>query len=176
MASNEVVGGEDVGLLGDEELADGQGQGLFEGVGVGFFGGVFALLGGDEQGVVAVGELGFEVAPDAVEGTGGGAGLFDVADAGVVEFGFEVAVEAGALEGFSEEVVFECLILKVLAEVGEALLAILEGVDDFFEHCDYFVVIDRFRHSVGAFPVQVLLRSTGCEPLRLGPVGAGSAD
>ncbi len=95
MGADEVVGHADVGLLGGEELLDGQRQGLREGVVVGLLEGVFALLGGDEEGVVAVGEAGLEVAPDAVEGAGGGAGLVDVVDAGVVELVFEVAVEAG---------------------------------------------------------------------------------
>jgi hypothetical protein len=80
--------------------------------------------------VVAAAELGLEVAPDAVEGAGGGARLLDVVDAVLVEDLFEVAAEACALEGFGQEVALESFILEMFADVGEALLAVEKNADD----------------------------------------------
>ena len=147
MVADVVVRGEDVGLLGGEELLDREREGLLEGVGVGLLGGVFALLGGDEKLVIATDDLGLDVAPDAVEGAGGSAGLLYVMHAGVMELAFEVGAEAGAVEAFGEEVPLELRVMEMLADVGEALLAVLEAVDDVLQYADYFVVVDRFCHG-----------------------------
>ena len=80
----------------------GSGRGCSRAFGVGLLGGVFALLGGDEKLVIATDDLGLDVAPDAVEGAGGGAGFLHVVDAGVVEFTFEVGAEAGRGGGFRQ--------------------------------------------------------------------------
>ena len=140
MALHVVVGGEDVRLLLCDQLANGQRQILVEGVGVGLLGLVFTLLGGLEEGVVAAAELGLEVSPDAMEGAGGGAGLLDVVDAVLVEDLFEIAAEAGAFEGLGEEVALQGFVLEVLADVGEALLAVEEGADERVEGEFHFVL------------------------------------
>jgi len=147
MIADVVVRGEDVRLLGGEELLDGERERLLEGVGVSLLGGVFALLGGDEELVVAVDDLGLDVAPNAMEGSGGGAGLLHVMHAGMVELVFEFGAEVGALEAFGEEVALELGILEVLSDVSEALLAVLEAVDDVLQYANYFVVIDGFCHG-----------------------------
>ena len=66
-ALTKSVGFLDVGLLRGQELADLAGQVLFQGILVGLLGGVFALFGSFKQGVIAAAELGFQVAPGAME-------------------------------------------------------------------------------------------------------------
>jgi hypothetical protein len=129
-----------MGLLLGDELADGQRKILVEGVSVGFLGCIFALLGGLEKGVVSSSELGLEISPGAVEGSGGGARLFDVVDAVLVEDFFKVAAEACTLEGLGEEVTLQGLIFDVLADIGEALLAVEEGADKRVESEFHFVL------------------------------------
>ncbi len=124
-----VMRGKDVGLLLGEKLPNGQGQLLFERVLIGLFGLIFALLRGFEKGVVAATQLRFQVSPDAMDGAGGGSGLLDVVLAEAMQFVFELCSEVGALQAFSEEVSLELIVLQVLADIGEALLAVLQGVD-----------------------------------------------
>lgn len=160
-----VVRGDDVLLLGDEELLDWERERLFEGVGVGLLGYVFTLFGDGEDFVVALDDAELYVAPGAMESAGDGAGLLHVVDASVVEFGLEFAAEAGALEGFSYKELLEVRVLEMLGEIGKALLAVFEGVDDVLEDFDYFFIVDRFSHDV--FPSELLscgAGSVGCGP------------
>jgi hypothetical protein len=153
VVANVVVGSDDVLLLGDEKLLDGERERLLEGIGVGLLGYVFTLLGDGEDFVVALDNAELDVAPGAMKGTGKGAGLFHVVNTRVVKFALEVAAEASALERFGYEELLEMRVLKMLGEIGEALLAIFEGVDDVLEDLDYFFVVDRFSHNV--FPSEL---------------------
>ena len=77
--------------------------------------------------MVSAAQLGLQVAPGAMEGSGGRAGLLDVMDAVLMKNLFEVSAEAGAFERLGQEVALQRLVLQVIADVGEALLAILQG-------------------------------------------------
>ena len=127
-------------LLGNE-LADGQGEILIERVSVCLFGFVLALLGGFEESVVAAAELGFEVTPNTVKGASGSAGLFYVVDAVLMEDLLEITAEAGALEGFGQEIALESVVFEVLADVSETLLAVEEGADKRVERTLHFMLL-----------------------------------
>ena len=141
--------GENLLLLLDEELADGQREVVLEGLCVGFLGFVFALLRGLEEAVVAGAELGFEVAPGAVDGAGYGAGFLDVGHAGAVEFVLELGAEVGALEAFGEEEALEGDVLEVVADIGKAFLAVLEGLDEVEENSLHLFILGRSVYSIG---------------------------
>ena len=66
---DEVVGSDDLGLLLVEKLADGEGEVVLQGLGVGFDGFVLALFGRFEDAVISGAEFGFEIAPGAVDGS-----------------------------------------------------------------------------------------------------------
>ena len=48
--------------------------------------------------MIAAGDLGLEISPDAVDGPGGGSGLVDVVNALTMQLVFELGTEVGALE------------------------------------------------------------------------------
>ena len=139
----EVVRGEDLLLLLDEEFADGEREIVLEGLRIGLFGLVFALLGGLEEAVITGAELGFEVAPGAVDRSGDGAGLLDVRHAGAVELVLELGAEVGALEAFGEEEAFEVDVLEMVADIGKALLAVLQSLDEVEENSLHLFVLRR---------------------------------
>ena len=69
---DEIVRGEHVCLLFDEEFADRQRKLMIEGLFVGLLGFILALFGGFEQAVIAGAELCFEISPGAMNGAGHG--------------------------------------------------------------------------------------------------------
>lgn len=160
-----VVRGEDVGLLLGDELVNGEGEFLGEGVFVGLFGLVFPLLCCLEKGMIAAAELCLEIAPDAVDGAGGASRFLDVVLALAVELVLEFGPEVGALEGFGEEEAFEGLILEVLADVGEAPLAVLQGIDEGVEHTLDFVLLGGIGGHRSSYisGMGVEAGSTGCQ-------------
>src|SRR5882757_9828198 len=95
MVADVVVRSEHVGLLLSDQLAHGQGEILLERVGVGLLGSVFLFLGSLKEGMVSAAQLCFQVAPGAMESAGGGAGLFHVMHAVLMEHLFQIASEAG---------------------------------------------------------------------------------
>lgn len=129
-----------MGLLLSDELVEGEGELLFEGVFVGFFGFILASLGGFEEGVVAADQPGLEITPDAMDGARRGAGHVDVMLASAVEFVFEFCAEVSALKRFGEEEALEGVVLEVFADVREAFLAVLEGADEGVEDAFGFVL------------------------------------
>jgi hypothetical protein len=140
MTLHVVMRGENVCLLFGDELTDGEREVLVERVGVGLFGFVLALLGCFEEGVVAASELRFEISPYTMYCAGGGAGLFDVVNAVLMEDLLEVAAKAGAFEGFGQEIALESVVFEVLADVGEALLAVEEAADESVERALHFML------------------------------------
>jgi hypothetical protein len=129
-----------MGLLLSDELVEGEGELLFEGVFIGLFGLILASFGGFEEGVVAAAEACFEITPDPVDGSGGSAGVVDIVLASAVEFVFEFCAEVSALERFGEEEALEGVVLEVFADVREAFLAVLEGADEGVEDAFGFVL------------------------------------
>ena len=164
----EVMRGQDLLLLLDEKFADGQGEIVFESFCVGFLGFVLALFRGLEEAVIVGTELGFEVAPGAVDGAGHGAGLLYVGHAGAVEFVLELSAEVGALEAFGEEVALEGDVLEVVADIGKAFLAVLESLDEVEENSLHLFILGR--------SVSVLVDINSFLANGHGDARAGSAD
>ncbi len=146
---DEAVGGEDLLLLLDEEFADGEGELVIEGLLIGLLGFVLAIFGGLEEAVIAAAELGFEVAPGAVECAGDGTGLLDVGHAGAVEFIFQLGTEVSALEALGEEEALEGDVLEVVADIGKAFLAVFEGLDEVEENGLHLLVSGGTVQNIG---------------------------
>ena len=146
---DEVMRGEDLLLLLNEEFADWQGEIAIESFFVGLLGFVLTLFGGLEKTMITGAEFGFEVAPGAVDGAGDGAGFLDVGHAGAMEFVFELGAEVGAFEALGEEETLERDVLQVVADIGKAFLAVLEGLDEVEENTLHLFILGRSIHSVG---------------------------
>jgi len=127
-------------LLLRHQLPNWQGKILPKCVGIGFFGSVFALLGCLQQGMVSAAQLCFQIAPHPVESPRCRAGLLDVMDAVLVKHLFQVASEARALQRFSQEIALQRLVLQMFADIGKALLAVQESVDQGVEGMLHFVL------------------------------------
>jgi hypothetical protein len=76
-----------------------------------------------------------------VEGADSSAGFLDVVNAVLVKKLLQVAAEAGALEGFGEEIALEGVVFEMLADVCEAFLAVEEGTDEGVESELHFVLL-----------------------------------
>src|ERR1700732_5263557 len=85
VTADKIVRCQHVGLLFRDHLPNRQRKILVESVSVGLFGGVFPVLSGLKQSVVSAPQLCFQVSPDAMDGSGGGAGLLDVMNAVLVK-------------------------------------------------------------------------------------------
>lgn len=116
----------DVLLLALKDGAHGTADaGVFEGFFVGFFSCVFSLFGRFEKGVVAAAEVGFEVAPDAVDGSGSGsADVIRLAGVRAV-FGLELGGEGAAGLRFLHEEGLGGGVFEMLTDVGEASFPIM---------------------------------------------------
>ena len=145
----EVMRDENLLLLLDEELANWQRKVMLQSLCVGFLGFILTLFGGPEETVVAAAEFGFKVAPGAVDGAGDGAGLLDVGHAGAVKLVLEFGAEVGALEALGEEVALEGDVLEVVADIGKAFLAVLEGLYEVEENCFHLFILGRSVYGVG---------------------------
>jgi len=156
-----VVGGEDVGLLGGEELMDGQREVLFEGVLVGSFGDIFSLLGGFEQGVIAADDPSFQIAPDSMDGTDRGAGFLDIVIALTAQLFFELGAEVSALEGLAEEEALKGVVWEVLANIREAFLAVVQGGDERTKDAFGLVQLGGVSGHAGLVPFGVVLDRQG---------------
>jgi hypothetical protein len=75
--------------------------------------------------------------------------FLDVGHTGAVELIFELGAEVGALEALGEEEALEGDVLEVLADVGEAFLAVLEGLDEVEENCLHLFILGRSVQCIG---------------------------
>jgi hypothetical protein len=91
--------------------------------------------------MVAATEFGLEVSPDALEGANGCAGLLDVVNAVLVEDLLEVATEAGSFQRLREKVALKGFVFQMVADVGEAFLAVEKGADEGVESALHFVLL-----------------------------------
>lgn len=71
MAADKIVRGKDVRLLFRDELADRKRQILIEYVGVRFFDFILTLFSGRKKSVVSCAQLGLQISPCAMKGSGG---------------------------------------------------------------------------------------------------------
>jgi hypothetical protein len=104
--ANIIVGGKNVRLLLDQQLADRQRQFPVERVGIGLFGLVLALFGGLKQRVIAAAELRLYLRPGPMQGAGDRARLVYVSDAMAVQLVFEFSAEVCSFQRFSKEITF----------------------------------------------------------------------
>jgi hypothetical protein len=118
-----------MGLLLRQNLAYRQWQILLQGIGIGIFGRILALLGSGQQAVIVAAQLCFQIAPDAMQRTGRGAGLLDVVKSVLMKNLFEIAAKARSFQRLGKEVSFQRLILQVIAYLCESLLAIDKNID-----------------------------------------------
>jgi hypothetical protein len=84
-----------------------------------------------------------------VDCAGDGAGFLDVGHAGAVQFVFKLGAEVGALEALGQEEALEGDVFEVIANIGKAFLAVLEGLDEVEENSLHLFVLSRSVHSVG---------------------------
>ena len=84
-----------------------------------------------EQSVVSAAQLRLQVSPGALKSADRRTGLFDVMDPILVKDLFEIAAEARSLQRLCQEVALQCLVFQMIADFGEALLAIQERADEF---------------------------------------------
>jgi hypothetical protein len=120
----------DAGGLGEQNLANGEGEFLVQSLGVGLCGSELLLLGSLKQGLIPASEFGFELAPYAIQGSSDGFPLCDIVDTLVVKDGFELAAKLCTNERFVEEIELDVGVLKFLADSSQACLAVDEAIDD----------------------------------------------
>ena len=93
-------------------------------------GNILALLRGIEQRVVAAAQLRLQIAPHAMDCARRRAGLFDIMYARAMQLILQLGAEVRAFQRLRQKVALQRLVFQVFANIGKALLTVLQDVDN----------------------------------------------